>query len=103
LLTGRLAAPYVHGQKGNGIGACLKRLVANESETDRHTVDVQLDEANLRKVYLLPFEIAVEEADPWAAMAACDDINGEAATEHGAIINGIVKGEWQRPGLDAAR
>src|SRR6188768_2544118 len=60
LLSGRLAAAYVDGLQGSGIGACLKHLVANESETDRRTVDSRVDEATLREVYLLPFEIAVE-------------------------------------------
>ena len=39
LLTGRLAAAYVRGLQGSGIGACLKHLVANESETDRNTMN----------------------------------------------------------------
>ena len=44
LLTGRLAAAYVRGLQAQGIGACLKHLVANESETERHTVDSVVDE-----------------------------------------------------------
>src|ERR671928_2236173 len=40
LLTGRLAAAYVRGLQASGVGACLKHLVANESETERRTVDV---------------------------------------------------------------
>jgi beta-glucosidase len=99
LLTGRLAAAYVRGLQGRGIGACLKHLVANESETERHTVDIQVDEATLREVYLLPFEIAVADADPWSIMAAYNDVNGVPATEQDAVVNGIVKGEWGWSGL----
>ena len=44
LLTGRLAAAYVRGLQERGIGACLKHFVANESETERHTVDSVVDE-----------------------------------------------------------
>ena len=39
LLTGRLAAAYVRGLQERGVGGCLKHLVANESETDRNTVE----------------------------------------------------------------
>jgi beta-glucosidase len=99
LLTGRLAAAYVRGLQSRGIGACLKHLVANESETDRHTVDIQVDEATLREVYLLPFEIAVADSDPWSIMAAYNDVNGVPATEHDHVTNGIVKGEWGWTGL----
>jgi beta-glucosidase len=99
LLTGKLAAAYVRGLQENGVGATLKHLVANESETDRHTVDSVVDEATLREVYLLPFEIAVEESDAWSMMAAYNDVNGVAATEHDHVNNRIVKGEWGYRGL----
>ena len=64
LLTGRLAAAYVHGMQSRRVGACLKHLVANESETDRNTVNSVVDETTLRELYLLPFQIAVENSDP---------------------------------------
>jgi beta-glucosidase len=99
LLTGRLAAAYVRGLQARGTGACLKHLVANESETERHTVDIRVDEATLREVYLLPFEIAVEESDPWSIMAAYNDVNGVPATEHAHVVTEVVKGEWGWTGL----
>jgi beta-glucosidase len=64
LLTGRLAAAYVRGMQAHGVAACLKHLVANESETERNTVNSVVDEATLREVYLLPFEIAAAESNP---------------------------------------
>jgi beta-glucosidase len=99
LLTGKLAAAYVRGMQALGVGATLKHLVANESETDRNTVDSVLDEATLRELYLLPFEIAVADADAWSMMAAYNNVNGQAATEHTHVNNEIVKGEWGYRGL----
>jgi beta-glucosidase len=99
LLTGRLAACYVRGLQGKGIAGCLKHLVGNEAETDRHTVDVRIDEATLREVYLLPFEIAATDADCWLLMAAYNRINGTPATENDTINNRIIKGEWGYAGL----
>src|SRR5205823_5710360 len=99
LLTGTLATAYVHAMQGRGIGATLKHFLANESETDRNTVDSVVDQATLREVYLLPFEMAVADADPWAVMASYNRINGVAATEHDELINGVLKGEWGYPGL----
>jgi beta-glucosidase len=99
LLTGKLAAAYVRGMQSLGVGACLKHLVANESETDRRTVNSMVDAATLRELYLLPFEIAAAEANPWSMMAAYNDVNGVAATEHDEVINRIVKGEWGYTGL----
>jgi beta-glucosidase len=99
LLTGVLAAAYVDGLQSEGTGACVKHLVANEAETERHTVNSVVDERTLREVYLLPFEIAVQDSDPWSIMAAYNDVNGVPATEHDEINNGIVKGEWGWAGL----
>lgn len=99
LLSGRLAAAYVRGMQGLGIGACPKHLVANESETDRNTVDSVVDEATLRELYLLPFEIAVAESDPWTVMAAYNDVNGVPATEQDHVANGVLKGEWAWTGV----
>src|SRR5919202_5006792 len=99
LLTGKLAAAYVRGLQALAVGACLKHLVANEAETERNTVNSVVDEATLRELYLLPFEIAVSESEPWSIMAAYNDVNDVAATEHDHVINGIVKGEWGWDGL----
>ncbi|WP_460966922.1 beta-glucosidase family protein [Pedococcus soli] len=99
LLTGRLAAAYVRGMQGRGIGACLKHLVANESETLRNYMNSVVSETALREVYLLPFEIAVQDADAWSIMAAYNDVNGVAATEQDHVNNAVVKGEWGWDGL----
>ena len=99
LLTGRLAAAYIRGMQSRGVGACLKHLVANDAETERQTVDNQVDQATLREVYLLPFEIAVTDADPWTLMAAYNNVNGVPMTEHTALQNSVVKGEWGYTGL----
>ena len=99
LLTGLLAAAYVKGMQKHGVGACLKHLVANESETLRNTMNSVVDEVTLRELYLLPFEIATYDSDPWTMMAAYNGINGVAATEQDHVINQIVKGEWAYTGL----
>ena len=99
LLSGRLAAAYIRGVQRYGIGACVKHYVANESETQRRTVNVRVSEAALRELYLLPFEICVADAHPWTIMAAYNDVNGVAATEHDELNNGILKSEWGWDGL----
>ena len=99
LLTGKLASAYVKGLQDKGIGACLKHLVANESETLRNYMDSRVSEQALREVYLLPFEIAVEESNPWSIMAAYNDVNGVAATEQRHVNNEVLKDEWGWDGL----
>jgi beta-glucosidase len=99
LLTGRIAAAYVRGLQGRGVAACLKHLVANESETLRNYVDSVVSERALREVYLLPFEIALDEGGAWSVMAAYNDVNGTTATEQVHVNTEVVKGEWGWDGL----
>ena len=94
LLTGRLAAAYVRGLQEHGVGACLKHLVANESETDRNTVNSVVDEARCASCTCCRSRSPSQDADPWSMMAAYNDVNGVAATEQDHVNNEIVKGEW---------
>ncbi|WP_415853689.1 beta-glucosidase family protein [Sinomonas sp. G460-2] len=98
-LTGRTGSAYVRGMQADGTAACLKHLVANESETLRSFMDSRVSETALREVYLLPFQMAVEDAGVWSMMAAYNDVNGVAATEQNHVQNEIVKGEWGWDGL----
>jgi beta-glucosidase len=99
LLTGVLASAYVRAMQAAGIAATPKHFLANESEIARTTVDSVIDEKTLREVYLLPFEMAVREARAWAVMASYNRINGVPATEHGELVDGVLKGEWGYDGL----
>ena len=45
-----------------GVGATVKHFVANDSETERMTFDVRVDERTLRELYLAPFEASSREA-----------------------------------------
>lgn len=98
-LTGRTAAACVRGMQRRGTAACLKHLVANESETLRNFVDSRVSETALRELYLLPFEMAAADAGVWSMMAAYNDVNGVPATEQDHVQNGIVKDEWDWDGL----
>jgi beta-glucosidase len=99
VLSGKLAAAFVTGLQEWGVGACLKHLVANESETDRMITDSVVDERTLRELYLRPFEIAVATAAPWSLMAAYNRLNGAYCAEHAHLLRDIVAGEWGYAGI----
>jgi beta-glucosidase len=113
VLTGELAAAYVNGVQRNGVGATPKHYVANDSETDRFTVDVQIDERPLRELYLLAFEKAIVESRAWLVMSAYNSINGTTATENDLLetplnsewgFDGVVISDWTAVrSLDSAR
>ena len=52
----RIGVAYVRGLQRAGVGATVKHFVANDSETERFTLDARVDERTLRELYLAPFE-----------------------------------------------
>ncbi|WP_433585784.1 glycoside hydrolase family 3 protein [Microbacterium hydrocarbonoxydans] len=96
-LTAELGAAYVRGMQENGVAATPKHYVANDSETDRFTVDVEVDERTLREVYLAPFERAVE-AGAWSVMSAYNSVDGVTMTENDLLENPL-NSEWGFDGV----
>jgi beta-glucosidase len=99
VLTAQIGVGYVTGVQEQGVGATVKHFVANDSETERMTVDVRVSERALRELYLVPFEAVVGRAGAWAVMAAYNSVNGTTMTEHGALLHGVLRGEWGFDGV----
>ena len=99
LLTARLAAAMVRGLQGRGVGSALKHFAANNQETERMSVSVQVDERTLREIYLRAFEFVVQEARPWAVMAAYNRINGVYAAESRWLLTDVLRDEWGFDGV----
>lgn len=98
LLTARIGVAYVRGVQGGGVAATVKHFVANDSETQRMTLDARVDERTLRELYLAPFEAIVREAGVWSAMAAYNSVNGDPMTES-PLLRDVLQGEWDFDGL----
>jgi len=98
-LTARLAIAYIDGLQSKGVGACVKHYIANDSEHERMTISSEVDERTLRELYLVPFEMAVAEAEPWSIMAAYNRINGHYACDHRELLVEVLKNEWGFDGL----
>jgi beta-glucosidase len=98
LLTARIGVAYVRGLQRCGVGATVKHFVANDSETQRMTVDIRVDERTLRELYLAPFEAIVREEGAWAVMAAYNGVNGSPMTQS-PLLRDILHGEWGYDGL----
>ena len=98
LLTARIGVAYVRGLQGQGVGATVKHFICNDSETERMSVDVRVDERTLRELYLAPFEAIVREAGAWAVMASYNGVNGSTMTES-PLLRAILHDEWGYDGL----
>jgi len=98
LLTARIGAAYVRGLQRSGVGATVKHFIGNDSETQRMTVDVRIDDRTLRELYLAPFEAIVRQEGAWAVMAAYNGVNGSPMTQS-PLLRDILHGEWGYDGL----
>ncbi|NGO76303.1 beta-glucosidase [Streptomyces sp. YC504] len=102
LLTGALGAALVRGLQEEGVAACLKHFVANDSETDRTRYRAKIDPRTLREVYLAPFERVLAEAGPWSVMGAYSGLDDGTETapvlEHRRILQGVLKDAWAYDG-----
>ncbi|MBQ0889448.1 glycoside hydrolase family 3 C-terminal domain-containing protein [Streptomyces sp. RM72] len=96
-LTGRIGAALIRGVQAHGVAATAKHYVANDSETDRLTVDVRVGERALREVYLAPFEAAVA-AGVRLVMAGYNAVNGTTMTAN-ALLTDPLKSEWGFDGV----
>ena len=94
LLSGRLAAAFVRGVQSRGVAAVVKHFVANDSEHERHTIDVRADERTLRETALAPFEAAVADGGVWGVMSSYNRLNGTHCCEHEWLLDTVLRDEW---------
>jgi beta-glucosidase len=90
--------------QAGGVAATAKHFIANDSETERMTLDARIDERTLRELYLPPFEAVVVEAGACSVMAAAyNGVNGESMTESSLLrellqdelgFDGVVMSDW---------
>ncbi|HHO0356523.1 TPA: glycoside hydrolase family 3 protein, partial [Klebsiella quasipneumoniae] len=98
-----LGAAWIDGVQRQGVGCIVKHMVCNDSETDRRTMNVVVDEATLREVYFWPFEVAASRG-VWGMLTAYNRVNGiYCAEQHQAISqwlkrdlgwDGLVMSDW---------
>ena len=98
-LTGELAAPFIRGVQNWDVAACVKHFAANNQETERLWVDVEVDEKALREIYLPAFHDAVEKGGSYTIMAAYNRLNGQHCYYNEHLLKEILRDEWEYEGV----
>jgi beta-glucosidase len=99
ILAGKMGAGYIQGVQNQGVGTSLKHYAANNQEFERMATNSNVDERTLHELYLLAFEIAVKEAQPWSVMAAYNLVNHVHATEDSVLLRDILRQKWGLQGF----
>ena len=98
-LSSRMAVAYIQGVQSQGVSACVKHFVCNDSEFERQSISSEVSERALHEIYLPPFKAAVQEANSWAIMSAYNKLNGTYCSEHPQLLRTILKEAWGFDGL----
>lgn len=93
-LSGKMAAGFIMGAEGQGVGTSLKHFAANSQELSRFTSDSFMDERTLRELYLTGFEIAVKEGKPSVVMCAYNKLNGVYCSDNKTLLTDILRQQW---------
>ncbi len=98
-LNKKLTVPFIVALQNNDVAACVKHYAANNQETNRDFVDVQIDERTLREIYLPAFKAAVTEAKAFSMMGAYNKFRGEYLCENSHMLNNVLRDEWGFEGI----
>jgi beta-glucosidase len=98
-LVGQLAAEYVRGVQSQDVAACVKHFAANNQETLRNTIDVQVDDRALNEIYLPAFKAAVQDGGALCVMSAYNRFRGEYCSQSDYLLNTILKKQWAFKGI----
>ena len=98
-LTGKMAAAFIRGVEGQGVGTSVKHFAVNSQELSRFTSDSILDDRTLQELYLTGFELAVKEGKPATVMCSYPKINGIHASDHKQLLTDILRTEWGFDGM----
>lgn len=98
-LNKKITVPFIVGIQENDVAVCVKHYAANNQETNRDFVDVQIDERTLREIYLPAFKAAVIEANAYSFMGAYNKFRGEYLCENKYMLTDVLRDEWGFDGI----
>ena len=98
-VNSQMAAAYIDGMQSQEVAACIKHFVCNDQETDRHDINVAVDERTLHEIYLPAFQAAAQEAHVWSLMPALSRVNGAFCAQNKLLLSDMLKTQWGWDGL----
>ena len=92
-LVSCMAVRFIRGIQENDVGACVKHFAANNQETNRVSVSVEMDERTLHEIYLPGFKASVLEGNCVALMGAYNRLRGVYCCQNKYLLSDIARNE----------
>jgi len=94
LLAGVIVGEQIRGIQSNHIVSTIKHFAFNNQETNRFTINVQIDDAAARMSELLAFQIGIEVGNPGSVMCSYNIVNGQYGCENQWLLSEVLKQDW---------
>jgi beta-glucosidase len=94
LLSGVITGNEIKGIQSQNVISTMKHFAFNGQETNRFTMDHQIEDKAARESDLLAFQIANEIGQPGSVMCAYNRVNGFYACENDWLLNQVLKTDW---------
>lgn len=98
-LVSKMVVGYIRGVQDQGISACVKHFLANNQESKRTTINVEMSERALREIYMPGFKAAVQQGGVNTLMSSYNKFRGQWVSHNNYLLNQVLKKEWGFKGL----
>jgi beta-glucosidase len=98
-LVSKMAVEIIKGLQDNDIAACVKHYIANNQETNRFTVNVEVDDRTLHEIYMPAFKAAIIEGNSYSIMGAYNKFRGEYCCQNKYLLKDVLRDEWGFDGV----
>jgi beta-glucosidase len=99
ILAGTIAGQEVAGTQAQHVIGDMKHFALNDRETDRHSLNVNIDRRAMRESDLLAFEIGLRDSQAGAVMCAYNGVDGEPSCENSYLLGEVLRKDWKFPGF----
>jgi beta-glucosidase len=98
-LISKMAVSYIKALQSKDVAVSVKHWIANNQETHRDSIDVQVSERAFREIYLPGFKAAVTEGGAYTVMAAYNKFRGDWCSENEYLNRQILRKEFGFKGV----
>lgn len=98
-LASLMGVAFVSAFEKMGVITTPKHFVANAGDGGRDSYPIHWNERLMREIYLPPFEACFKIGSARSVMTAYNSYDGSPCTAHDALLNKLLKKEWNFDGF----